>query len=101
MTEMSNELVLIRWRDAYGCSPEWRPVDSVKAHPLFAESVGWIIEDNADSVVVLPHRTKGNENCDAQGCGDMTIPKAAITEIIKLDRLDRRVEAPGDVVRLP
>jgi hypothetical protein len=73
-------LVLVEWLDSYGCSPNWQPLGSVKAEPMVCKSVGWLLHEDDRYKVIVPHISEGTE----QGCGDMTIPTAAIVSMREL-----------------
>ena len=78
-------LVLIEWVDSYGCSSVWRKLDEIVASPLVCRSVGWIVQENPECKVIVPHMTQEiHEHVIRQGCGDMTIPSCAIIKIIDL-----------------
>ena len=78
-------LVLIEWLDSYGCSPHWQTLEECRAKPLVCRSVGWLLQDDADCKVIVPHISdSSNEHVPTQGCGDMTIPTAAILRISEL-----------------
>ena len=74
-------LVLIRWRDAYGCTPNWYSMkEAIEPPPHECLSVGWRVKETDEVVVVVPHLSGEQQEIGAeeQGCGDMTIPKSAI-----------------------
>jgi hypothetical protein len=79
-------LVLIEWRDSFGCSVHWEPLDPPPdAKPLLCRSVGWLVQDGLDCKVVVPHITDGDHaNAPQKGCGDMAIPTVAITRMIDI-----------------
>ena len=78
-------LVLIEWLDSYGCSPHWQTLEDCHAKPLVCRSVGWLLQDDADCKVIVPHLSESsNAPVPPQGCGDMTIPLAAILRISAL-----------------
>jgi hypothetical protein len=75
-----NRLVEIEWMDSYGCSIRWQRIEDCRPEVMVCRSVGWLIYDGKDNKVIVPHLTKSGD----QGCGDITIPVKAITEIRKL-----------------
>lgn len=84
---MERKLVMIEWLDAYGCSSEWQeiPVLTTEQKPMVCTSVGWILFENDERVVLVPHLTGiGNDRAHEQGCGDMTIPRVSIVKITPL-----------------
>ena len=78
------KLVLIEWEDSFGCSERWQIIkEQVNAKPMICQSVGWLVQDDKEVKVVVPHMTK-SDNVDLQGCGDMTIPTKAVVRIVEL-----------------
>jgi hypothetical protein len=53
-------LVLVEWVDSYGCSAPWQDIAGSKAAPLVCRSVGWLLHDNEDCKVVVPHLSNGS-----------------------------------------
>ncbi len=78
-------LVLIEWRDACGCSPDWKSLEGYHAKPLLCRSVGWLLHDDEHCKVIVPHLSESEVTAPAQGCGDMTIPTASIVRMIDLN----------------
>lgn len=85
-TFMPYKLVLIEWFDSYGCSSSWvRITEDMHPTPLICCSVGWLVYEDEKCLTVIPHLTEANhENAARQGCGDMTIPRAAVHSIKEL-----------------
>lgn len=90
----NHRLVLIRWVDSYGCSTDWNEIANARAIAHECVSVGWIVKDGVDAVVVVPHLSPANDDIAAveQGCGDMTIPTSAIRSIEDLVLSEKDVE---------
>ena len=83
-------LILIEWRDAYGVGTNWAPINDVTGTCLLCYSVGWLVFQDDDCVVVVPHMSQsGHPHAVQQGCGDMTIPRSAILSIKELDPKER------------
>jgi hypothetical protein len=79
------QLVYIEWVDSYGCASEWTPIDPYTPELLHCQSVGWLLHDGQDCKVIIPHLSQASHsNASQQGCGDMTIPTAAITKIVPI-----------------
>jgi hypothetical protein len=74
------KLVLIEWLDSHS-GRGWQDFDKIEraAEPLYCRSVGWVAKETKDCKVLVPH-VSGEKNSDAvlHGCGDLTIPTAAI-----------------------
>jgi hypothetical protein len=80
------DAVLIEWEDSYGCSPDWRdvPVDGEPA-AMICRSLGWVLRASRRFVVIIPHMAQNDRLGVRQGCGDMTIPTAAIVRVTRLN----------------
>lgn len=80
------KLVLVEWVDSHS-SRGWQTMETLEraAEPLFCQSVGWLVSENKDCKVIVPH-IGGERNGDQmmQGCGDLTIPAKAITKMTVL-----------------
>ena len=76
-------LAYVEWQDSYGVSAIWQETKNAKPIQHKCFSVGWIIAENEDVIVLVPHLSPANNKIDAeeQGCGDMTIPKCSIVKI--------------------
>ena len=75
----------IEWRDSFGCSPNWGSLDKDMIKPLHCVSVGLVIHEDEDCVVVAPHWTEQHPGMDTQHyCGDMTIPTVSIVSRTEL-----------------
>ena len=78
-------LVYIEWVDSYGCSSEWADIEDCTPVPMICRSVGWLIHDDKNCKVVVPHLNQHDHpNIGLQGCGDMTIPAAAVLKMTDL-----------------
>ena len=77
------KLVLVDWLDSHQ-SRGWQDVERIEeaAEPLYCRSVGWLVAENPDCKVLVPH-VSGERNGTVllQGCGDMTIPNKAIIKM--------------------
>lgn len=75
-------LVLVEWLDSHA-GRGWQDLDRLEraAEPLYCRSVGWVIRENKDCKVLVPHISgEKNGNTVLQGCGDLTIPTASIVK---------------------
>lgn len=82
------KLVLIEWLDSHS-GRGWQDMEAVEhaAVPLYCRSVGWLARETKDCKVIVPHISgEKNGNSVLQGCGDLTIPTAAIEKITVLRR---------------
>lgn len=80
------KMVSVTWSDARGCSPDWEEIDDkFDMKPCLNRSLGFLVVDKPDYIVVMPHVTCDNLVKPQQGCGSMAIPRSAIVEIRTLD----------------
>ena len=68
----------IDWVDSYGSAPSWERLGEIDSSVLVCQSVGWVVHEDDESVVIAPHRALETEHTDSQVSGHMTIPKVAI-----------------------
>ena len=76
------KLVLVEWLDSHS-GRGWQDFDRLQqaAEPLYCRSVGWIVKENKKCKVLVPHLAgEKNGEINLQGCGDLTIPTAAIVK---------------------
>lgn len=75
----SYNIELIEWVDSFGCSPSWREVpEAIIVKPLVCQSVGYVMHEDDNVIVVVPHYAPETSSSDESACGDMTIPKVSI-----------------------
>jgi hypothetical protein len=75
-------LVLVEWLDSYGCSANWQPLANANVSPMVCKSVGWLLHDDERYKVIVPHISDETyQSSPQQGCGDMTIPTAAVVSM--------------------
>lgn len=78
-------LVYVEWYDAHGCGDFWgdapEPNDQPKA--LVVRSIGWIVAESDDAIVVAPHFA--NPATGPQIVGDMTIPKGCVVRMVDVN----------------
>lgn len=73
-TERDNNhpLLIIHWVDSFGCVPDWQDLDGLIPHITHPRSVGWLIAENADAILLGPNIS------DDQVVGQISIPKCSI-----------------------
>lgn len=71
------KLVLVKWVDSKRLSEGWEYTEDITPSVVTCLSVGWILKENAECIVIVPHR---DEN-ESQGCGIIAIPRCAIKHI--------------------
>lgn len=74
------DLVKIEWLDSRGATAGWKFVDDLDEGACKMHSVGWIVKDDWEHVVLAPHMSTDEE----QASGVMYIPRSAITHIYAL-----------------
>lgn len=77
---MKRKLVLIEWVDSHE-GRGWRSISDIEntAELLYCRSVGWLISENPDCVIIASHISgEKNEGIKIYACGDMCIPKCSI-----------------------
>jgi hypothetical protein len=85
MAAKLGDAVLIEWEDSYGCSSTWQDIpETGEPHALHCKSLGWITGRSEKCLVIVPHLAQNGDMDLKQGCGDMTIPTAAIRRITKI-----------------
>jgi hypothetical protein len=78
-------LVLIEWVDSSLPASGWRYLqDQENTEPVICKSVGWLIKDEADCKVIVPHLGYGSRPDPYQGSGDIAIPSRCITRLTRL-----------------
>jgi hypothetical protein len=79
------DAVLVEWEDSYGCSSTWQDIpEEGEPHALRCKSLGWITGQSGKCLVIVPHLAQNGDVNIKQGCGDMTIPAAAILRITRI-----------------
>ncbi len=80
------KLVLINWLDSHGTLEGWQIIeDENKPEPLQCQSVGWLLHNNKDCKVIIPHIGGGNDTqFPFQGRGELIIPTKSIVSIKEL-----------------
>jgi len=73
---------MITWVDSSGMEG-WQHLEHIKEcwDNLDVVSVGWILEESDEAVLVVPHIASHGQNKGGQGRGDLTIPRCAIKEL--------------------
>jgi hypothetical protein len=80
-----DSLVYLEWEDSNGCSRNWEDLPEVgEPEVAVCKSVGWVFRKSDRVVVIVPHLAQSAKLGINQGCGDMTIPLAAILRVNKL-----------------
>lgn len=74
------QLVIIDWYDSHS-NRGWHTLDEIREEcvPLLCRSVGWLIHENKEHIVIVPHLAgMDDEACTTSGSGQKTIPVVAV-----------------------
>ena len=74
-----SRLVLIEWVDSHG-GDEWKSVHAMERGAAQCLSVGWLMHEGKDSVMVVPHLGI-DDGETTEGRGEINIPRVAINRI--------------------
>lgn len=79
---MGEKLVLIKWVDSYSVYEQWDFINDI-SEPIVIEciSVGFVIKETDESILIIPHISGENE----AGKGGICIPKISITKLKQLN----------------
>ncbi len=86
--DFSKPPVLITWNDITSCDAAWMSLEEAMEYkPSPIQTLGWIIEDNEDYIVVIGSVSTEEED---RVCGSVcAIPQAVVVSVELLD--DRNV----------
>jgi hypothetical protein len=82
MAVPDRRLVLIEWLDSRR-GEGWVRLDELESTVTRCRSVGWIVAKDKQSVTLAGHIGESPDQC----CGDLTIPRRAISKITQLSPL--------------
>ena len=78
-------LMFVEWVDSMSVNGEWQSVEEIEEPELaIAYSVGWVIGDFPNYLVVAPHVVADLKDIELQACGVMNIPKVCIRRTERL-----------------
>lgn len=73
------KIEIIEWIDSYGCSASWQEIaDGIELETITCFSIGYVLKENDNLLVIVPHYAPKTVLNSPQGCGDMCIPKKCI-----------------------
>ena len=78
------KLVLVEWYDSHQNTGGWAPVKDIPAFLPVIRSVGWVLHDNDQCLVLVPNHGAATDTSSEQACGEMTIPKRAVKKVRQL-----------------
>jgi hypothetical protein len=78
---MCGKIVLIEWVDSYSVYEQWDFLNDLKEPEIIkCKSVGFIVNETDESILIMPHISGDNE----AGKGGICIPKLAIIKRTEL-----------------
>jgi hypothetical protein len=78
---MKNKIVLIEWVDSYSVYEQWDFLKDLKEPEIMkCKSVGFIVKETNESILIMPHISGDNE----AGKGGICIPKLSIIKRTEL-----------------
>ena len=78
---MCGKIVLIEWVDSYSVYEQWDFLNDLKEPEIIkCKSVGFIVNETDESILIMPHISGDNE----AGKGGICIPKIAIIKRTEL-----------------
>ena len=78
---MCGKIVLIEWVDSYSVYEQWDFLKDLKEPEIIkCKSVGFIVNETDESILIMPHISGDNE----AGKGGICIPKIAIIKRTEL-----------------
>lgn len=76
-------LVLVEWVDSHG--PDgWTHLDDIHHEITPCRSAGWLYAESKETITILSHTSEIESSRHGQAQGIMTIPRVAITRIVRL-----------------
>lgn len=73
-TKIEYPLVCIEWHDSRLGYQGWKSLDDIELQVMTCKSVGFLVKQDADSKLLVPHLNGNNTN----GAGEIVIPRSAI-----------------------
>ena len=87
-------LVIVTWVDSAQATPGWEFVSDYRPRaPIRCASVGWLMQDDDEAVVLAQSCGDIDEVYGAQAAGLKTIPKVAVSGIQHLTEIEEVAEA--------
>lgn len=86
--KMLRRLLVIEWEDSCLGPEGWQPVEDAPAElsPLRIKSVGWLLAQSADAMMLAPNHGGENNDChEEQYSQSIIIPKRCIVKMTVLD----------------
>ena len=79
-------LVLVEWVDSCSVNETWDFVkDLEEPYPVICNSVGWVLKQNDDCILIVPHISDVQNEDSLGACkGGLIIPREMIRNIISI-----------------
>ena len=80
-------IIDITWVDSHGGDNGWEVVESlddVLCRPLECRSVGFVLKESDDCIVIAHNVSNGHDGVEPQFTMGMTIPKCAIVKRVEI-----------------
>lgn len=78
------KLVIVEWMDS-SQGEGWTPVSEIEDGCIAIRSVGWVLRETKDVLVIAPHHGERlGRDTPEQACGYMKIPKLAVKRVREL-----------------
>lgn len=84
MENLIGKEVKVEWVDSYGVTTGWSSLDDYDAILLRVKSYGVVIKDTPTILVLAHNYAEETEFTPEQANGTMVIPKACISDIVRI-----------------
>ncbi len=64
---MTTKLVLLHWKDAVTPTQGWTDINELETELAECVSVGFVVEENNETITIVSHMTGDNEGTDIDG----------------------------------
>ena len=78
------KLCRVTWLDSKWVGGSWKFLDEIDTQPLQVESVGWIIEDTPNSLVLVHNRGGNGRDDTTDSMGAVVIPRGCVVTVEEL-----------------
>lgn len=75
------DLVFVRWADAFGCPAGWEFEDEASRAISVVSTAGWLMADDGDNLLVVPHIGLAGVEGRAQYAGHINVPRRQILSL--------------------
>lgn len=78
------KLVLVEWWDSHQNISGWAAVADITPDLPLIRSVGWVVHDTPECLVLVANHGEETRSSPEQACGEMTIPKVCVKRVRRL-----------------